>query len=73
VVCLALLELDHIVAVGLRPDVGQAVVDVAAVTDGHPCHLVVLELNVMVVGGIIGVSVCSAFESGVMPTFDDWG
>jgi len=49
------LEFDDIVAVGLRPDVGQAVVDVAAVADGHPCYLIVLELDIVVVGGVVGV------------------
>jgi len=52
---LAVLELDHIVAVALRPDVGQAVVDVAVVADVDPRHLVVLELDVVGVGGISGI------------------
>jgi len=53
----ALFEFDHVVAAPLRPDVGQAVVDVALVREhAHPRHLIILDLDVMVVGGIVGVS-----------------
>jgi len=53
------LEFDHVIAVGLVPDVGQAVVNVALVADGHPGDLIVLELDIMVVSGVVGVS-CKA-------------
>ncbi len=56
---LAVLEFDHVIAVGLVPDVGQAVVNVALVADGHPGDLIVLELDIMVVSGVVGVS-CKA-------------
>ncbi len=51
----ALLQLDHVIVVGRGPYVGQAVVDMALVANGHPGDLIVRELNVVEIGGVVGV------------------
>src|SRR5713226_6964125 len=52
---LASLQLDHVVVVVLRPDVGQPVVDFATRANLEKRYLVVDELNVAVIRRVIRI------------------